>query len=72
MHSVRYCLKKTSSVFPEALANRLTVAMIDGGKEKSGGRDDDVLVIFFSECCVTQVKICNFYMIVNNNYVFIS
>lgn len=47
MHSVRYCLKKTSSVFPEALANRLTVAMIDGGKEKSGGRDDDVLVIFF-------------------------
>lgn len=47
MHSMRYCLKKTSSVFPEALANRLTVAMIDGGKEKSGLRDDDTSIMFF-------------------------
>ena len=47
MHSMRYCLKKTSSVFPEALANRLTVVMIDGGKEKSGLRDDDTSIMFF-------------------------
>lgn len=47
MHSIRYCLKKTSSVFPEAFANRLTVAMIDGGKEKSGLRYDDASIIFF-------------------------
>lgn len=47
MHSRRYCLKKTSSVFPEALANRLTVAMIDGGKENSGLRDDDTSIMFF-------------------------
>ncbi len=47
MHSMRYCLKKTSSVFPEALASRLTVAMIDGGKEKSGLRDDDTSIMFF-------------------------
>lgn len=45
--------------------------MIDGGKEKSGLRDDDTSIMFFVALLYVVKNMC-FCMIVNNNSVLIS